>query len=596
LALLASVSRLAGQSAPSQNGFYSVTPCRAVDTRNANGPWGGPAIAANSDRSFQLAGRCGVGSNAEAVAVNLTVTDPTSGGDIRVYPSGYPLSPTTAVNFKAGAVRANNGNYALGNGSLTVHVDQASGSANVIIDVVGYYETAATPPPPTPTPTPTPPPSGSGPHVWSVDFGGTNAGGDTATPSGIAVDSSGSVVVVGCFKGNVNFGGVTLSSTGLNDIYLVKFAATGSLQWAKRFGGTADDRAKGVAIDSGNNIYITGYFRNTVDFGGGALTGSSNAFLAKYTTTGSHIWSKRLSSTTSGMDEGTALGVDGGGNAIVATEIYSTSDFGGGALTSAGGGDIVLVKYSSTGAHVWSRRFGGSADDIATGVAVDQTTGEAWATGYFGGTVDFGGGNLTSAGGTDIFAVKYSSTGSHVWSRRWGSTSDDKGFGIAVDQAGSMVATGVFINSVDFGAGPVANSAGGDIFLAKYSAAGICQWSKGFGSTTSLSNESGYGVAFDPSGNVLLTGGVVSTVNFGGGSTTGDGWYNAFIAKFTGSGGYVWAKRYPNGTGHSNGRAIESDGAGNALATGDFEVAINLGGGTLTSPGAQDTYLVKLGP
>jgi Fibronectin type III domain/Beta-propeller repeat len=436
--------------------------------------------------------------------------------------------------------------------------------------------------------------AGSGGHIWSKSFGGPNLGGDLATPSGIAVDSTGAVIVVGYMKGNVNFGGITLSSAGLGDIYLVKFSSSGTVAWAKRFGASDDDRPKGVAVDAGNNVYITGYFRSTVSFGGASLTGSSNAFLAKYSSTGAHVWSKRLS--TGGLDEGTAVTVDGAGNPIVAVGIYQTSDFGGGPLTTAGGADTVLVKYSAAGAHLWSRRLGGSADDITAGLAADPTTGEILAAGYFGGSTNLGGGVLTSAGGNDVFLVKYSSAGAHLWSRKWGSTGDDRGYGVAVGPSGYVAVTGTFTNSVDFGAGPVPNSAGSDIFLLKYSASGICQWSKGFGSTVSLSSQIGGGVAFDPSGNVLLTGSVVSTVDFGGGPTPGDGWYNAFVAKFNSAGGYAWAKRYVNGTGHSNGRVIDSDSVGNVLAAGEFEVAINVGGATFSSPGAKNTYLVKLGP
>jgi hypothetical protein len=412
----------------------------------------------------------------------------------------------------------------------------------------------------------------------------------------MVVDGAGATVIVGYLSGTVSFGGVAQTSAGLGDIYLVKLDSSGSLVWVKRFGGTGDDVAKGIAIDASDNIYITGYFRSTVDFGGGPLTtAGTNAFLAKYASTGAHLWSKRLNSL-SGIDEGTAVGVDGSGNAIVAVGIYGTSDFGGGPLTTAGGSDIVLVKYSATGAHVWSHQFrGASGDDSALSLAVDQTTGETWATGYFAGSVDFGGGALTSAGGTDIFVIKYSSAGTHVWSQRFGNTSADKGYGIAVDQAGSAVVTGMFTGNVDFGAGTLTNTGGGDIFLVKYSASGVCQWAKSWGSAISI-DEVGYAVGFDGSGNVLLTGTIEQPINFGGGTLTGDGWYNTFIAKFTAGGAYSWAKRYTNGAGNSNGKGIAADGAGNALATGTFDVAINFGGATMTSPGGTDTYLVKLGP
>jgi hypothetical protein len=434
----------------------------------------------------------------------------------------------------------------------------------------------------------------TGAHIWSTHFGGPNVGGDTATPTAIAVDGTGAAIVAGYFKGNVDFGGIAMTSAGLGDIYLVKYSATGGILWARHFGSTADDRPKGVAVDTGNNVYLTGYFRDTVDFGGGPIVGSSNGFLVKYTSAGTHVWSKRLA--TGGLDEGTAVGVDGGGNVFVTASIYQTSDFGGGPFTTLGGADTVLVKYSSTGAHLWSRRLGGTSDDLANALVVDTTTGEVWVTGSFGGTANFGGGSVTSAGVNDIFVVRYSSAGVHNFSRTWGGTGDDKGYGITVDRTGNMIVTGMFTNTVDFGAGPVANSAGGDIFLVKYSAAGICQWSKGFGSTVSFSNALGFGTAADSVGNIFLTGAIVSSVDFGRGVTTGDGWYNAFIAKFDPAGGNTWSKRYTNGTGHSNGRVVGADALGNVVAAGDFEVAINLGGATLNSPGALDTYLVKLGP
>jgi hypothetical protein len=363
----------------------------------------------------------------------------------------------------------------------------------------------------------------------------------------------------------------------------------------KRFGGTGDDQPKGLAMDAANNIYITGYFRNTVDFGGGPLTtAGTNGFLAKYTAAGAHVWSKRLSST-SGIDVGNAVGVDGSGNVIVAAGIYGTSDFGGGPLTSAGVYDVVLVKYSSTGGHVWSRRFGGSGDDSALSLAVDSVTGETWATGYFAGSVDFGGGTLTSAGSSDIFLVKYSASGAHVRSWRWGNTSWDKGHGVALDGSGSAVVTGMFTGNVDFGAGAHANTGGGDIFLVKYSASGVCQWSKAWGSSMAI-NEMANGVDFDGSGNVLLTGSIEEPINFGGGTLSGNGYYNTFIAKFTGAGGHLWSKRYATGS-HSHGWEIAADASGNVLTAGDFAVSTNLGGATLTtSAGAIDTFLLKLGP
>jgi hypothetical protein len=422
---------------------------------------------------------------------------------------------------------------------------------------------------------------------------------------GMVVDSSGASVVLGYLKGSVNFGGGTLTSAGSGDIYLVKRASNGSHLWSQRFGGTGDDRPKGIAVDASGNISITGYFRDTVSFGGGSLTAApstSSGFVAKYSSTGGHLWSKRLS-TGSSPDAGYGIAMDGGGNVIVGAQLIGTSDYGGGPLTTAGGYDIVLVKYSATGAYLWAKRIGGANAESVASLAADQTTGEIVAVGNFDGSTDFGAGTLRTAGGSDVFVAKYSSSGAAVWSRRWGSTGADQASSVAIDRLGNVAVTGTFTYNVDFGGGPITNtgdSLSADIFLVKLSPAGLHLWSKGFGSSLSP-GQAGYGVGFDGSDNVLLTGSMVAlsapyTVDFGGGPITGDGWYNVFLAKFGSGGSYIWAKRYLGGGGNATGRAIAADSAGNVLATGDYEISENFGGTTLTSPGGSDTYLVKLAP
>ena len=265
---------------------------------------------------------------------------------------------------------------------------------------------------------------------------------------------------------------------------------------------------------------------------------------------------------------------------------------------------MVLAKYDGAGSYVWAKRLGGASDDFIQSVAMDRTTGEVVATGYFLGSVNFGGGNVTSAGGNDAFIAKYSSTGAHTWSGRWGSTGEDKGASVAIDRFGNVVVTGLFTNNVDFGGGPLTNTGGagsGDIFLVELSATGVHLWSKGFGSALTL-NEISNGVGFDEAGNVILTGSIVAldtapyTVDFGGGPITGDGWYNIFLARVGPDGSHIWSQRYLGGGATGDGRAVAADSGENVLGVGNFNTSVNFGGPTLTSPGGMDTYLVKLQP
>jgi hypothetical protein len=124
--------------------LFSVAPCRVADTRNAIGPSGGPALAANAGRSFPVAGLCGVPSTARAVALNVTVVGETDLGDLRLYPDGNTLPLASVINFTAGNVRANNAVIPLGQyGRIAVQCDMPPGSTgqtDFVFDVTGYFE------------------------------------------------------------------------------------------------------------------------------------------------------------------------------------------------------------------------------------------------------------------------------------------------------------------------------------------------------------------------------------------------------------------------------------------------------------------------
>jgi hypothetical protein len=118
--------------------FFTVTPCRAVDTR---GPIDGPALSAGETRVVSLFGSCGIPPTAKAISVNLAVTAPTAGGNLRLYPAGAPLPLVSAINYSAGQTRANNTIVPLSlAGELAVYCAQASGTTHFILDVNGYFE------------------------------------------------------------------------------------------------------------------------------------------------------------------------------------------------------------------------------------------------------------------------------------------------------------------------------------------------------------------------------------------------------------------------------------------------------------------------
>jgi hypothetical protein len=122
------------------SGFYTVEPCRVLDTRLADGPYGGPALRAGETRVFDLAGRCGIPVGAQAVAVNITATQASAAGHLRLHPADVASSPTSTVNYPAGATRAVNSLMPVSPaGALAVYCGQASGTVHVVLDVQGYF-------------------------------------------------------------------------------------------------------------------------------------------------------------------------------------------------------------------------------------------------------------------------------------------------------------------------------------------------------------------------------------------------------------------------------------------------------------------------
>jgi hypothetical protein len=121
-----------------QTRFYTLAPCRLIDTRDADGPRGGPALVAMQPRTFAIAGTCGVPASAWSVALNVTVVAPAAAGHLTLYPGGTPRPLASSLNFAAGVTRANNASMPLDDaGNMAVF---STHGAHVVFDVTGYYQ------------------------------------------------------------------------------------------------------------------------------------------------------------------------------------------------------------------------------------------------------------------------------------------------------------------------------------------------------------------------------------------------------------------------------------------------------------------------
>ena len=122
-------------------GYYTIAPCRVLDTRNSNGPLGGPPLGAQTNRTFRVGSVCGIPSTAKSIAVNMAVTTPTTIGNLRLRPAGIPVPLIASINYGPGQTRTNNAIVPLSAlGEFEAYCAQASGSVHFILDVNGYFE------------------------------------------------------------------------------------------------------------------------------------------------------------------------------------------------------------------------------------------------------------------------------------------------------------------------------------------------------------------------------------------------------------------------------------------------------------------------
>jgi hypothetical protein len=346
--------------------------------------------------------------------------------------------------------------------------------------------------------------------------------------TGVAVDPSGNILATGVFSGTINLGAGVVTSLGVNDGFIAKFDASGTPLWSKTFGDPAAQSTDSVASDAQGNVYALGYFAGTINLGGAALAslGSTDLYLVKYSPTGTHLWSKRFGDNAN-QSTTHGLAVDTSGNVVITGTAYGTFSFGGATLATLGGGDTFVAKFDTSGVHAWSKIFGDTSNQIGSGIAVD-TAGDVYLSGFFLGTVNFGGASLPTAGLADSYLAKLSPSGAHLWSMRGGGVGNQSAVNVTVDRVGNVVMIGNLTGSGSFG-GPVLTSAGNnDILVAKYDSGGAYLWSKAFGDASSQGTK---GVATDSLGNILFTGIGNGTVDYGGGPLPGFGGEDVVLVK-----------------------------------------------------------------
>ncbi|RFS18431.1 S-layer family protein [Emticicia sp. C21] len=412
-----------------------------------------------------------------------------------------------------------------------------------------------------------------------------------------AIDASGNVYVAGFFAVSATISGNTVQSAGGNDIYIAKFNSAGVLQWAKRAGGTGDDRVYGLAV-SGSDVYLTGNITGTANFNTPSASGSNelvnsggDGFIVKYNALGDVLWIRRT-------------GGSGRGIAISGTDIYVCGDFAGTAnfnnpsasgsneIVSAGLSDVYLAKYNTSGDIQWVRRGGGTGTEISYGAIVTSGS-DIYIAGGFESTANFNTpsnaatNSVISAGSSDIFVAKFNSAGNCQWARRGGGTNQDYAYGIAVLGTDVYVG-GVFTGTANFntpsasGTFEIVDVLNSDAFLAKYNANGAIQWAKRAGG---LYVDGAVDIKASDT-NIFMAGAFGDTANFNTPSAEGSneivsaGQSDGFLAMYDASGNVNGLKRMGGiGMERASGIAVSGN---NVSVVGNFSNSINFNNPSIT--------------
>jgi hypothetical protein len=276
-----------------------------------------------------------------------------------------------------------------------------------------------------------------------------------------------------------------------------------------------------------------------------------------------------LNSCKNGTKDGTETGVDCGGPC----------------LPCSGASTLSLAK-------------GGSSFERGQDVAIDLA-GEITVAGYFGGSVDFGGGGLTASGGSDIFVAKYNNVGSFGWSKRIGGSQADGdlnvSLAVALDATRALYLAGNYRGTIDLEGGQTHTAVSlSDAFIVKYSATGVTAWSRSYGSAGQAAVTIN-GLRAAPSGHIYAVGAFASpTITFG--TTTlvnqgANGVWDGFVLKLDSSGNVVWARSFGS-TSNDQATGIAVDADSTPYVTCSFVGTVE----GMTSVGNQDGCLMKLSP
>lgn len=418
--------------------------------------------------------------------------------------------------------------------------------------------------------------------TWVDDIGSSSS---NCISSTVVVDQQNNIFVTGFFSNTADFdptSGVTnLTASGTFDTFLAKYTPAGKLIWAKRIGGTDYTQVNSMAIDGNGDPIICGQFDSPTNFNTG--TGSAiltpqgyDAFVAKYDNNGNFIWAKDVGGGQT--DYGSHVVTDSKGDVIACIRYESTITVNGNSYSGGSGFNGLTIKYDPNGNFLWGIAV---PDPVNSEMftAVDNQD-NILIAGHFTGTDNFnplGAAYTMNGNGNSGFVAKYTTTGSLIWANSFAGVQTD--VNVCVDSENDPVVVGTFSLPLNFNGTMQAPMGSQDIFMSKYTPAGVFQSLKDIGNPGANSIFI-YSVVANQD-NVFITGYFNGTIDFDPSPSSQalvsyHGQQDFFLAKYDNNLNYNWAFSggSPNCS-QSLGRNVTLDNSNNVLFTGGFCSTVN---------------------
>lgn len=360
--------------------------------------------------------------------------------------------------------------------------------------------------------------------------------------------------------------------------------AAASTDWARSIAGDKADQIQQVRFTSDGGIVAGGTFIDRAVVGGDSVlsVGDRDLLLVRYSASGAVLWKRAFGGTE--MDNFYSIALAPDDSVIVAGLVRGPVDFGLGMTVPIGRYDFFIAKYAATGTPIWVKRFGGSGGVFAQ-VLID-TDGSLVTAGFFSDSVDFGNGPLTASAMNNTFMARYSASGQLLNVRKLGSSGSTASW-FALLPSGELALTGTFQGTEDFGTGRISSAGGIDCFLLKLKSTGEPIWARTFGGPgQDICNS----VGSDASGNLFTAGSFTLTADFNGGPLTSDDNDDGFVAKYGPTGNGLWARRI-GGRGADSVRALAVAADGSVLAGGSFSDKLPFGPTTPVALGGSDGFV-----